>query len=293
MIPARAMERAEGELWIVATPIGTLEDLSARARRLLEEVDLILAEDTRRVRKLLSAAEIRSGRRLRCLRDHNEAEVTDEYVNALRRGLRIALVSDAGTPVLSDPGYLLVQKARAAGIAVRSAPGPSVFTAALAAAGQPPLPAMLVGFLPPRAGARRRLVGELTDLPCSLVVLLSPHRLGAELEALAVGLGQNRAATLLAELSKAHERAVHGSLGRLATSAEVTAPRGEYVIVIGPPDPSHRAAPQRSRDEVLAAYELALATGVDQRAARREVARRLGLSRSEVYRALIRAGCEE
>ncbi len=272
----------------MATPIGTLADIGDRAREVLADVDLILAEDTRRTRRLLAHLGLGAGRRLQSLHEHNEEGRLPSVLAALRGGWSVALVSDAGTPVLSDPGYLLVRSARMEGIPVLSVPGPSAFTAALAAAGQPPLPALLVGFLPPRTGARRRRIAELAALPYTLVVLLSPHRLARELSDLASELDEDRPATLLAELSKSHERGSWGSLGELAAGAEAKAPRGEYVLVVGPPQATGPAEERGcSSAQVRAAYERALAAGDDRRQALRRVGRDLGMSRREVYESLL------
>lgn len=280
---------AAGALWVVATPIGTLGDLAPRAREVLHRVDLILAEDTRRTRRLLTHAGIPGGRRLHSLRQENEAELVPRVVGLLEQGRSAALVSDAGTPVLSDPGYLLVRAARERGLRVLSVPGPSAFTAALAASGQPPLPATLVGFLPPRAGARNEAIARLSSLPGTLVVLLSPHRLQAELLSLAEGLGGEREATLLAELSKANERALTGSLAVLGVSPEVTAPRGEYVLVVAP-GASLELRGDVGPERVRAEFEQALAEGCNRSEALHSVARRLGLRRRDVYQALLENG---
>jgi 16S rRNA (cytidine1402-2'-O)-methyltransferase len=274
-----------GTLWIVATPIGSLEDLGPRAREVLAGVDLVLAEDTRRTRTLLAHAGVAAGRRLHSFHDHNERQRLPWVIGELRRGRSAALVSDAGTPAISDPGFGLVREARAAGIGVCSVPGPSAFTAALAAAGQPPLPAVLAGFLPPQRATRRRRIADLARWRDTIVMLLSPHRLGEELADLAAGLGLERPATLLAELSKLHERAVAGTLGELARCDECASPRGEYVVVIGPAAeaPAHEA----TADEVRRVYQEATGRGLDRRQALRETARSLGVSRREVFTRLL------
>jgi 16S rRNA (cytidine1402-2'-O)-methyltransferase len=277
-----------GTLWIVATPIGTIKDLGARARDVLAAVDVIVAEDTRRARALLAHAGIRAGRRLRSLHEHNESRRVPEILAALEGGRSAALISDAGTPVLSDPGYLLVRSARERRIEVASVPGPSAFTAALAAAGQPPLPAALVGFLPAKPGARRRRIRELAQWRHSLVVLLSPHRLSDELEDLACGLGGERPATLMAELSKVHERALMGSLAELAESGEALAPRGEYVLVVGPvPAATSPASDPPSRAVVRAVYQRAVEQGSSRREAIRVAMEELDLTRRQVYALLV------
>jgi 16S rRNA (cytidine1402-2'-O)-methyltransferase len=270
-----------GRLFIVATPIGTRDDLSPRAREVLESVHVLLVEDTRRTGRLLSAVGIESRGRMLSLHEHNETRRIPQALDRLGAGGDVALVSDAGTPVLSDPGFELVREARRAGFRVLSVPGPSAFTAALSASGQPPLPALLVGFLPPKQGARRRRIEEIAAHPATLVVLLSPHRLQAELEDLANGLGHDRPATLLAELSKRHERAVLGSLSDLAASSEASAPKGEYVLVVGPGTADDPRAPDAS--SARQAYEEAVGLGLDRREALRAAADRLGLSRRALY----------
>ena len=275
------MTAETGTLWIVATPIGTLDDLGVRAREVLAQVDLILSEDTRRTGRLLSHAAIPPARRLRSYHDHNETRRVGEVLELLKSGASVALLSDAGTPVLSDPGYRLVSAARRQDVRICSIPGPSAFTTALAASGQPPLPATLVGFLPPRGAARRSRIHELGDLPGSLVILLSPHRLRAELEDLRDGLGARRRATLLAELSKMHERALVGDLDALAESDEAETPRGEYVVVIGPTEEQPEERPDT--DSVRRVYDRLTAAGLDRREALSGTAERLGLRRRQVF----------
>lgn len=272
-----------GTLWIVATPIGTLGDLAPRARDVLSDVELILAEDTRRARALLSHLELPATGRLQSLHEHNENRKVDDVTSRLTRGDSIALVSDAGTPVLSDPGFLLVRAVRRAQLPVRSVPGPSSFTAALAASGQPPLPVTLSGFLPGRSGPRRRRIDELAEAPWTLVVLLSPHRLGRELADLAEILGVEREATLLVEISKRFERAEVAVLGELAKSAEVEKPRGEYIVVIGPPSASPACDGTADVAVVREAYSRAVSRGLGRREAMRDTARVFGLRRREVF----------
>ena len=269
----------------MATPIGTLSDLSPRAQGVLRDVDLILAEDTRRTRRLLTAVEVSSGSRLRSLHEHNEEHVVDSIVGQLLQGRSVALVSDAGTPVLADPGFLLIRAAREKGVRVCSVPGPSAMVAALAASGQPPLPALLVGFLPPRSGQRRARLAELAELAVTMVVFLSPHRLRRELTDVEAVLGGQRPATLLAELSKQHERALMGTLTELLNSHETEDPRGEYVLVVGP---SLRTDARSAEPEaVRQIYRAATKAGFDRREALRHTAAELGISRREVFAALV------
>jgi len=284
----------DGSLWLVASPIGTLGDLSPRAADLLGRVEIILAEDTRRARKLLSHHGIAAAGRLESLHEHNEAGKAEKIMERLRSGRLVALISDAGTPVLSDPGFTLVRRAREEGIPVYSVPGPSAFTAALAASGQPPLPAVLVGFLPPKSGARRKRLAELAGAPWTAVILLSPHRLGRELRDIAEVLGRERQATLLAELSKRHERATLGTLEELSDADETATPRGEYVLVVGPagdaaPDRPPADAPEP--EVVRLVYREAQRRGLGRRAALEWTARQLGISRRRVFDTL--AGAEE
>jgi len=275
-------EQTSGILWIVATPIGTLDDLSPRASRVLGEVDLVLAEDTRRARKLLSHLGLPTRGRLRSLHEHNEKHQVETLVEDLQSGRSLALISDAGTPVLSDPGYLLVREVRKAGFRVCSIPGASSFTAALAAAGQPPLPATLTGFLPARSGPRRRRITELAVCPWTLVVLLSPHRLARELTDIADIMGGEREATLLAEISKMHERAVVATLGELATGEEAANPRGEYILVIGPGGIEVDAL-EVTPEAIQSEYRKAVSDGLNRPEALRRAAGRFGLRRRQVF----------
>ncbi len=276
-----------GTLFIVATPIGTLGDFAPRAREVLDGMELILAEDTRRARKLLNHIGVVPGGRVRSFHEHNEAQRLPLVLDTLRQGGSVALMSDAGTPVLSDPGFILVRAVREEGLAVATVPGPSSFAAALAASGQPPLPATLVGFLPGRTGPRRSRIDELAKVPWTLVVLLSPHRLRAELEDLANGLGRDRPATLLAELSKMYERALMGFLGELAGSEEAGNPRGEYVVVVGPAVQGCQRG-EVDRGRIRAAYAMAVDAGLARKEALKSVASELGIGRRDVFESLIK-----
>ncbi len=282
--PAEASPVAAGTLYVVATPIGTLDDLSPRAARVLAAVDCIIAEDTRQTRKILQRLAVTT--RVRALHEHNERHLVPALVEELRQGKSLALVSDAGTPLLCDPGFRLVRACRDAAIPVLAVPGPSAITAALSVAGLPPYPFTFVGFLPATAVARRREVATLAEVPHTLVLFLSPHRLAAELAACAEGLGAERPAVLLAELSKLHERAERGSLGELAARAPAWTPRGEYTLVVAPPaaPPPPPVAPATA----AAALAEALASGYPLAEARREAARRLGISRRALYELLAR-----
>lgn len=277
------MEGPPGTLWIVATPIGTVGDLSPRAREVLAEVDILLAEDTRRTAGLLNRLGIAARGRVRSLHEHNEARSVDEILEHLRAGEDVALVSDAGTPVLSDPGFLLVRAARQCGLPVASVPGPSAFTTALAASGLPPLPATLVGFLPPKQGARRQKLVEMARAPGTLVVFVSPHRLDRELDDAAEILGSERPATLLAEMSKRFERAQFGRLGELAGERREERPKGEFVLVVGPRERADPPDGKVTEAEAREAFQAQLDAGLERSEALRATARMLGRSRRELY----------
>ena len=275
-----------GTLYVVATPIGNLADLSPRARDVLGEVGCVLAEDTRRIRKLLSHFKIRTP--VRSLREHNEAREVPRLLAELVAGSELALVSDAGTPLLADPGYRLVRACREQGVPVLTIPGPSAVSAAVAVSGLPPTPFTFGGFLPPKAGSRGTALDAFALLPHTLVLFLSPHRLALELAACAAHLGQEREAALLAELTKVHERCVRGTLAELAAWAARETPRGEYTLVVGPPAPASLTPP--SPEVARGAVEEASARGLDRAGALREVARRLGVTRKELYTLLTRRG---
>lgn len=269
---------------MVATPIGNLADLSPRAREVLGEVRVVLAEDTRRVRKLLSHFMIRTG--VRSLHEHNEAREVPRLLAELAAGKDFALVSDAGTPLLADPGYRLVRACREHGVPVLTVPGPSAATAAVAVSGLPPVPFTLGGFLPAKAGPRRAALEAFASLPHTLVLFLSPHRLAGELGACATHLGQAREAALLAELTKVHERCVRGTLAELSVWAAGTKPRGEYTLVVAPPPAA--AAPSPSPEAARAAVDEAAARGLDRATALREAAQAIGVTRRELYALLTR-----
>ena len=268
-------------LHIVATPIGNLGDLSPRAAETLRNVDRILAEDTRVTAKLLAhiGAKVPMSRY-----DDHASEAERETIIARLDTEAIALVSDAGTPLISDPGYKLVRAARAAGHPVHTVPGPSALIAALTLAGLPTDRFLFLGFLPAKAKARSDAVAEIEDVRASLVFYESGPRLGETLAALAQQLGRRKAA-VAREISKLHEECVTGSLDELAARYAEAAPKGEIVIVVGPP-----AAREAASDDALdAALDEALKQLSPSRAAA-QVAAGLGVSRKRAYaRALERS----
>jgi len=226
---AGAPRSGTGTLYVVATPIGNLEDVSLRALRVLREVDLVAAEDTRHVRKLLDHYGIR--KRVVSYHEHNERTRTPQLLAALRSGRSVALVSDAGTPALSDPGYPLVRACAEAQIPVVPVPGPSAAVAALVVSGLPTDRFLFLGFPPRRRPARRRFFEEVRDGRATLVLFESPHRLADCLEDALAVLGDRRAA-VCRELTKLHEEVRRGTLSELVSWARQAAPRGEVTVVV-------------------------------------------------------------
>jgi 16S rRNA (cytidine1402-2'-O)-methyltransferase len=270
---------AGGILYVVATPIGNLEDVTLRALRVLGEVDLIAAEDTRRTRVLLAHHGI--ARPLTSYHDAVERRRAPAIVERLRAGARVALVTDAGTPGIADPGYHLVRGALAAGVPVVPVPGPSALTALVSVAGIPAERFVFEGFLPSRPGPRAARLRALAGEPRALVFLEAARRLGAFLAAAEEALG-DREAVVARELTKRHEEIVRDRLGalreRFATGGPV---RGEVsVLVAGAPDAVPAAATVGLDDEIRAAR----AAGRPLRELSAEIARRRGLPRREVYR---------
>lgn len=261
-------------LYIVATPIGNLGDLSPRAAHVLANVALIAAEDSRVTAKLLHHI----GARVPMLayHDHSDDNVRQRII-ARALAAPVALVSDAGTPLISDPGFKLVRDARAAGVVTFTVPGPCAAIAALTLSGLPTDRFLFAGFLPAKQGARATAIAELADIRATLVLYESGPRLAASLKALAQGLG-DRQATVARELTKRFEETVAGSLSALAARYVEAAPKGEIVITIAPPD----AAPPADALTLDAALRDAMAGG-SVKTAVAEVAAALGLPRAQVY----------
>jgi 16S rRNA (cytidine1402-2'-O)-methyltransferase len=220
-----------GKLVVVATPIGNLGDLAPRAREALAAADLVACEDTRRTGSLLHHLGVRKP--LLSLHEHNERLRLPRLLQALAEGKTVALASDAGTPLLSDPGYPLVRAALAQGAAVEAVPGPSALLAALVVSGLPPHPFTFAGFPPPRAGRRRAFYRRFAALGHTLVVFESPHRLRRSLEDAEAELG-DRPAALARELTKLHEEVRRGRLSEITAAIEARPTlRGEFVLLIG------------------------------------------------------------
>ncbi len=261
-------------LYIVATPIGNLADLSARAARVLSQADLIAVEDSRVTAKLLNHIGVK--RPMLPYHDHNADRVRPGLVAEMAHKA-VALVSDAGTPLISDPGYKLVRDARAAGHAVTTIPGPCAAIAALTLAGLPTDRFLFMGFLPAKAKARADAIAEVAGVRATLIFYESGPRLGATLAALAEGLG-DRDAAVTREISKAFEEAVGGSLSTLAARYADAGPKGEIVVVVGPPG----EAPPPTEADVDALLAEAL-TRLPAAKAAGEVAKATGVPKRDLY----------
>ena len=264
-------------LYLVATPIGNLRDITLRALEILAAADVVACEDTRVTRKLLDHYGVKTA--LTPYHDHNAAQARPRLIERIRGGESVALVSDAGTPLISDPGYKLVGAAHEAGVPVTTAPGASSVLAALAIAGLPTDRFHFEGFLPAKSAARRGRISEIARLPETLVLFESGPRLAASLADLAEGLGSRQAA-VCRELTKLYEEARRGDLPTLAAHyGSAPEPRGEIVIVIGPPEMVDQPSPD-DLDQLLRA-----ALGrVSVKDAVAEVASSTGTPRGEVYR---------
>ena len=286
---------AAGTLFVVATPIGNLQDLSPRAAACLRDADLLLAEDTRHTRQLLEACGISRSGALESLHEHNERQRVPALLARLQQGDSIALVTDAGTPLLSDPGATLVGAAANAGLAVVAVPGPCAAVAALSIAGLPTDRFAFEGFLPAKAGARREVLERLASESRTLVFYEAPHRLVDTLRDLADVFGGERTAVIARELTKRFESTYRGTLAELAARsvADADMTRGELVILVtGAPAASDEAIAQASREAERVLRALLAELPVSQAA--RLAAELTGRSRSELYeRALALKGEEK
>jgi len=272
-----------GTLYVVATPIGNLEDITLRALRVLrEDVTLIACEDTRQTAKLLEHYEIRKP--LISYHEHNEASRTTEILNRLLDGESVALVSDSGTPLVSDPGYRIVNAAAEKGLKVTPIPGPSAAITALVGSGLPTNDFRFVGFLPPKIGARRRLLQALASEITALVIYESPHRILDTLRDIHEILGARRMA-LGRELTKIHEEFLRGTVLEILDQLQQrSAMKGEFTLVIGGRDEGAETG------DPVTEVALLKAEGIDQMEAIKRVAKRLGLPKREVYRLVTAEG---
>ncbi|HEY3135201.1 MAG TPA: 16S rRNA (cytidine(1402)-2'-O)-methyltransferase [Blastocatellia bacterium] len=272
-----------GILYLVATPIGNLEDITLRALRVLKEVELIACEDTRHTRKLLAHYQI--SKPSISYHEHNETERSAELIARLEAGTNIALVSDAGTPLISDPGFRLVREAIDGGIQVVPIPGASALVAALSASGLPANEFTFVGFLPARRSARREKLKELANLKSTLVLYEAPHRIKETIADALAALG-DRDCVLARELTKIHEQFVRAPLSEI----EIAQARGEMVLIIGPPiDHGVRQLQETSEQSISEEVRVLMRSErLDQKTALKQVARSRGLSKSEAYRRMMK-----
>ena len=274
---SRDPAKLEPGLYVVATPIGAARDITLRALDILREADMLLAEDTRRARKLLEIHGIPlGGRPLLPYHDHNGPKQRPRILTALADGKRVAQISDAGTPLVADPGYALVRAAIEAGHPVRSAPGASAVLAALAVAGLPSDRFLFAGFLPATDAARRRTVRELADTPATLVFFETGRRLSSSLKCLVSELGGTREAAVCRELTKKFEETVRGPLASLAERFDGQEAKGEIVVLVD----RNRSRPDEDAVEEMLDQALKTMTVKD---AARHVAGELGLARRDVY----------
>lgn len=267
-------------LYLVATPIGNLADLTIRAASILARADTVYCEDTRHSRQLLAQYGI--SRSLKPYHEHNEERELPRVLAELAAGHTVALMSDAGTPLVSDPGFKLVREALSAGHRVLTIPGPSAPITALASSGLPTDRFLFAGFLPPKQAARRARLQELAAIPATLIFFEAPSRLADALADMAETLGADREAAVARELTKMHEEVRRGSLGELAQSAAAIEPRGEIVLLVAPPAP-----PEASDDEIVGRLKDAL-THSSVRDASRDVSDSLGVPKSRVYDLAVR-----
>jgi 16S rRNA (cytidine1402-2'-O)-methyltransferase len=279
-----------GTLYIVATPIGNLEDITQRALRVLREADLVACEDTRRTRVLLNHFGIKT--KTISYHEHNERERTAEICKLLAAGKSVALVSDAGTPLINDPGFRVVNAAIEQELPVVPIPGPTAFASALVASGLPSDEFYFAGFLPARANARRAKLEELSAIPATLIFYEAPHRIAMTLTAALDTLG-NRDAAVARELTKIHEEITRGSLNTLAQHfSDDARARGEIVLIIrgagtigGPIKSTGEAQPV---SQILFGRVSELESeGLDAKAALKKAARELGMKRAEAYRLIV------
>ncbi len=269
-------------LYVVATPIGNLEDITLRALRVLREVDLIACEDTRHTQKLLNHFEIKTP--TQSYHEHNEVSRTHELVKKIEAGARVALVSDAGMPGISDPGERVICAALEHGLKVTVVPGPSALVSALVASGLSTKSFRFVGFLPARSGERRTALEALRDAPETLVFYEAPHRITEMMADLELTLGKERRIAVARELTKAHEEFLRGTIGEIGPELQNRETvKGEITVIVEgkgterPATPQHATLSNRLR-------ELIASEALDEKAALKQAAKEFGISRSEAYR---------
>lgn len=282
--PLESANAARGRLYLIGTPIGNLEDMTLRAIRALKEVDLIACEDTRRTQKLLNAYQVRT--RTVSYHEHNEMTRAPELVIQMEEGSDIALVSDAGMPVVSDPGFRLVHLAIRHNIPVIPVPGASAFVAALAASGMPVDKFRFLGFLPSKRGARRKALEEMKRATKTLVFYEAPHRLLDMLRDVCDILG-NREVVVAREVTKVHEEFLRGTVSGLLERLKKRPVKGEITVLVGTaPLAAAKEEPAPATSLRREVERLMAERGLGERGALKVVARTHGISRSEAYRQL-------
>jgi 16S rRNA (cytidine1402-2'-O)-methyltransferase len=282
-------ETQAGELVLVATPLGNLGDLSARAIGLFRSANVVYCEDTRHSRVLFSANDIPTGGRLESLHEHNEVAQSAKIVERVRNGELVVLISDAGTPGISDPGTRTVEAVVAAGLRVSTAPGPSAVVAALSISGLPTDRFVMEGFMPRKAGERAQRYGEWAREARTIVFYESPQRVAATLGELASVLPERRAA-VVRELTKLHEEVIRGTVTDVAALLAAKDVLGEIVVVL---EGASEAPPQASDEVIVAALFEQWDDGATTRDAVEYVAEALGASRRDVYRLALEARKDE
>jgi 16S rRNA (cytidine1402-2'-O)-methyltransferase len=286
LVTARDDEHSEPSLapglYVVATPIGNLEDITLRALRILRQVDLIACEDTRHTQKLLNHFEIKTP--TQSYHQHNEAARAKELVERIAAGERIALVSDAGMPGISDPGERVIRAVVERGLNVVAIPGPSALIAALVASGLPTERFRFVGFLPARSGERRSVLEGLADLTETLVFYEAPHRIVEMIHDLDNAFGSDRRVVIARELTKVHEEFLRGSVSELSAElARRDTTKGELTVIVAGKS-GKQEAPSSNPNLVERITELMRSNHLDEKDALKQVAREFGLSKSEAYR---------
>ncbi len=279
------MNSARGALVLVGTPIGNLGDLSERVLEALRDADVLACEDTRRTRTLLTHAGIPAAGRLRAVPAHDEAESAAWVVERVSAGDRVAVVTDAGLPGISDPGSRLVRACLDAGLAVEVVPGPSAVTTALVLSGLPTDRFVFEGFLPRKGSSRADRLEALASEPRTTVIFESPRRVLATLADLVAHCGEDRPAALARELTKLHEEVRRGTLSEVLAGVQVTEPRGECVLILGGAVEVRAATSDADVDEALMAE---LGRGTATRDAAAIVSARFGMGRREVYARAVR-----
>ncbi|GAA1345428.1 16S rRNA (cytidine(1402)-2'-O)-methyltransferase [Arthrobacter roseus] len=278
-------QTAAGEITLAGTPIGNIGDASARLRELLAGSDVIAAEDTRRLHRLLQGLQIAPTGRIISYHEHNEEARTAELLDLVRSGNNVLMVTDAGMPSVSDPGYRLVEAAVAQGLRVTTAPGPSAVLTALTLSGLPTDRFCFEGFLPRKPGERKARLAELSREQRTMVFFEAPHRLEVMLRALSQGFGGNRKAAVAREMTKLYEEVLRGPLEELLRWSESTEVRGEIVVVVaGAPD----KPPEDPADHV-AAVDTLVSGGIRLKDAVSSVAEDARISKRELYAAVLAA----